>query len=66
MPILYRGKNNNIIDKTQSVETLLSYVETIEYDKGNPAEGIVIRTNTCSPRISFKVISNKYLLKHKL
>jgi RNA ligase (TIGR02306 family) len=63
VPILYLGPNNETV---QSVQNLLSYTETVEYDKNVPAEGIVVRTNTCSPRTSFKVISNKYLLKHKL
>jgi RNA ligase (TIGR02306 family) len=63
VPILYIGKMNEI---TESVDTLIAYAETIKYDNNIPAEGIVVRTNTPSPRISFKVISNKYLSKHKL
>jgi RNA ligase (TIGR02306 family) len=63
VPILYMDPNDA---RTETVQSLLSYVETIEYNKDSPAEGIVVRTNTCSPRTSFKVISNKYLLKHKL
>jgi len=63
VPILYIGSTDA---RTETVQTMLSYVETIEYNKDCPAEGIVVRTNNCSPRTSFKVISNKFLLKHKL
>jgi len=63
VPILYLGGNDA---RTESVQSLLIYAESIEYNKGCPAEGIVVKTNTCSPRTSFKVISNKYLMKHKL
>ncbi|AYV80054.1 MAG: RNA ligase [Gaeavirus sp.] len=44
---------------------LLAMADKQEYSKGNPAEGIVIKTaDTKSMRISFKVISNRFLLKH--
>ena len=54
------------VDKT--VENLLSYVDSIKYrtffDNASPnqiAEGVVFRMNDMS--YSFKVVSNKFLLK---
>ena len=64
VPTLYRGK---LTDEFASVKSLLEYAEKQEYAKNVPAEGIVIKTDkTNDPkfRYSFKVISNKYLLKN--
>lgn len=63
VPILYKGL---MCDRFDSVAKLLEFAGSLEYSKGRPAEGIVVRTNQRSPRNSFKVISNKYLLKHDL
>lgn len=44
---------------------LLKMADTEEYAPGIPAEGIVIKTNNyVGKRVSFKVISNRYLLEH--
>ena len=47
-------------------KALLTFAGNQEYSKGVPAEGIVIKTDFGKEheRISFKVISNKYLIKH--
>ena len=61
VPELYQGKcKMEWID----VKNLLSYASTIKYATKIPAEGIVIKTLNRS--ISFKVISNEYLLKNNL
>jgi len=61
VPVLYRGVFNNNI---ASVPALLKMADELEYTKGVPAEGMVIKTNYGKerPRHSFKVISNRYLL----
>ena len=46
-----------------TLDAFLAFADSIEYDKGDPAEGIVVKTDGW-PRVSFKVISNKFLLKH--
>lgn len=54
-----------------SIGQLLDYADKLNYDNGSPAEGIVIRpvfesfSSIMAGRMSFKVISNRYLLKHK-
>lgn len=41
--------------------------DTIEYAPGLPAEGVVVRVDKKTrPRISFKAISNNFLLNYKL
>lgn len=53
-----------------TVNDWLSYVETITYPNGAQAEGVVVRplverySPTLDSRLSFKVISNKFLLKN--
>ena len=61
VPVIYKG---SLSPELASVKSLLQLAETIEYDKGVPAEGIVIKTNNNENRQSFKAISNKYLLKN--
>eukprot|EP01022_Parablepharisma_sp_SALTPOND_P036628 TRINITY_DN9_c0_g2_i1.p1 TRINITY_DN9_c0_g2~~TRINITY_DN9_c0_g2_i1.p1 ORF type:complete len:2097 (-),score=250.12 TRINITY_DN9_c0_g2_i1:27072-33257(-) len=63
VPLLYKGVFK---EEWNTVDKLMAYVETLEYYKGMPAEGIVVKSNRPEPerRISFKVVSNKYLLKH--
>lgn len=84
VPVLFRGipDDNEIF---ASVDSLLGYADTVEYEGKSPAEGIVIKENRRVPnqatlpvdmpfeemlplirRISFKVISNRYLLKNNL
>jgi len=64
VPILYQGLAS-ANEHFQSLESILSYTGSVQYNNGNPAEGIVVRVDKQSPRISFKVISNEFLLKHK-
>lgn len=79
VPLLYRGtgqqfntfinkilKNNDENNNELSINTMLKYTETLEYMKNYPAEGIVVKTNDTSGRLSFKVISNKFLIKYGL
>ena len=63
VPILYNGIAD---ERFTSLKEILKYTESILYAKGVYAEGIVVRVDKESPRISFKVISNKYLMKHEL
>lgn len=65
VPLIYRGK---FTKELNSVNSLLEMAEKQEYVKNIPAEGIVVKTNYYKemPRHSFKVISNKYLLKYNL
>lgn len=50
------------------VKLLLNIAENLEYSKDVIAEGYVIKTNSgkSEERVSFKVISNKYLMKYNL
>lgn len=48
-----------------TVDSFVDFANKQEYSKGNPAEGIVVKT-AGDQRISFKVISNVFLLKHNL
>lgn len=70
VPLLFKGSYNEMCQffnvEEMKVKTLLDYTDTLEYSKGNPAEGIVIKTDDYRHRISFKTISNNYLLKYGL
>ncbi len=48
-----------------TVEYFLKLASDQHYENGKLAEGIVVLTNS-EPRMSFKAISNLYLLEHKL
>ena len=61
VPVLHLPK-----DFEYTVENFIKFAEMQTYGSTKPAEGIVVKTIDNIPRISFKVISNKYLLKHKL
>lgn len=74
VPILFRGIDHetkigtDVSDYIKLADEQMyncdSYTES-KYNGTDPAEGIVIKTDDYSgPRISFKVISNKYLLKN--
>ena len=63
VPILYIGLPD---ERFQSVQSIVEYTNKLEYSPKNPAEGIVVRVDKRSPRISFKVISNEYLVKNNL
>jgi hypothetical protein len=59
--LLYFGEfNKDLLNK----DKLMELAEKQIYDSGFICEGIVVKINP--RRISFKVISNKYLLKYKL
>lgn len=45
------------------VDSALAYVETLHYANGHLAEGMVVRS--FDQEVSFKVVSNTYLLKHE-
>ncbi len=59
VPYVYIGNVN------QDMEWYLHLAEEQKYG-GNPGEGIVIKTIDGDPRVSFKVISNVYLLLYGL
>lgn len=61
VPLLYRGKFE---EKWNTVDKIMAYAESIEYAAGVCAEGIVVKNNKIKNRISFKVVSNRYLLKN--
>ncbi len=61
VPLLYLGK---VDYRFESVKNCLYYADSLNYSGTNPIEGIVIRNDSHS--ISFKVISNRYLLKNDL
>lgn len=66
VPLLYQGPS---ADFQLTVEGLLGFADGVEYLPGVGAEGIVVKLNDKNEpetRLTFKVISNKYLLKHDL
>lgn len=68
VPLLSRGKANEL-EMMKSVDSLMDYANKLEYGANIPAEGLVVRVeknNTGLSKSSFKVISNKYLIKNDL
>lgn len=66
VPLLYRGPAAQL---DLSVEGFLKLADGVEYAKGVPGEGIVVKADALSPeqrRVHFKTISNRYILKHDL
>lgn len=65
VPVIYQGPAG---DLQLTVPAFLLLAEQQKYTSQTLAEGIVVKTDDYSSRgrVSFKVISNKYLLKHKL
>jgi RNA ligase (TIGR02306 family) len=66
VPLVYSGPSG---DLCLTVDGFLSMADTLRYECGSPAEGIVIRAEPDEidhRGLSFKVISNRYLLKHDL
>jgi ATP-dependent RNA circularization protein (DNA/RNA ligase family) len=66
VPLIYRGPAA-ALDLT--VDGFLAMADKVEYAKGVPGEGIVVKADALSPelpRVHFKTISNKYLIKHDL
>ncbi|KAJ1408135.1 hypothetical protein B484DRAFT_456373 [Ochromonadaceae sp. CCMP2298] len=78
VPLIYRGPANNLFGGVLSVDGFLELAEGVEYVKGVRAEGVVVKTEggeeaefvggvrVEGARVVFKVVSNKYLLKHDL
>lgn len=62
VPVIYDGEFKK---EWESVRELRDMASRVEYAPNLPAEGMVVKTNT-HPRISFKVISPQYLLRHGL
>lgn len=69
VPLLYRGLAREF-EPLHTVHGLLEFVGGLEYAKKIPAEGCVVRVEYDNSigrnKRSFKVISNKYLLKNEL
>jgi RNA ligase (TIGR02306 family) len=62
VPVVYWGMANHL---TLTLEGFLQLAEEQKYGPGILAEGIVVKVDEGQP-LSFKVISNKYLLKYDL
>lgn len=56
--------NPNATPLQMSLEELLAHVDTESMNPGTVSEGRVYKSNSY-PTMSFKVINNKYLLKHE-
>lgn len=63
VPVIFEG---NASDLVLTLNYFLKLASEQTYIPSVPAEGIVVKTTDGKPRISFKVISNEYLLKHDL
>ncbi len=67
VPLLSQGQP---MDTSLTLTQLLELVSEIDYPNGGPAEGLVFRptqemySKTLRGRMSFKVVSNRYLLEH--
>ncbi|ARF09275.1 RNA ligase [Catovirus CTV1] len=53
-------------EEWSTIGSLLELADSQTYNCGNICEGIVVKTDDDCGRTSFKVISNKYLLKYNL
>lgn len=63
VPVVFRGPASEL---ELTVPAFLRIAEEQKYAKNVLGEGIVVKTDDGTRRLSFKVISNKYLLKHNL
>lgn len=63
VPVVYHGPANEL---ELTVPAFLLLAEEQKYGSHVLAEGIVVKTDDDGRRVSFKVISNKYLLKHNI
>lgn len=61
VPVLFKGK---LSKEERQLDALLERANKLKYECGSTAEGFVIKTQNRS--ISFKVISNDYLLKNQV
>lgn len=82
VPVLFQGVVTEDDERFKSVASILDFAGSITYGPNSPAEGIVVKGNyrysrmlsaelppeerEASKRLSFKVISNNYLIKYKL
>ena len=76
VPVIYHGPARDLqLSLGYSVSAFLQLSEEQKYTAQAAAEGIVVKTDDDDEndddgarhrRVSFKVISNKYLLKHKI
>ncbi len=64
VPLIYQGICE---ENMANYVNFMNIAESLEYTPGHPAEGIVVKTDKSKEyqRHSFKVISNKFLLKNK-
>lgn len=76
VPVIYKGLSNDLTlgednfgnlmqdnDVLKTKTALLKFADTIEYSPQNVAEGIVVKTiDNGNKRVSFKIISNEFLL----
>ena len=62
VPLLYKGKFK---EEWNTVDNMMAYAESIQYYEGACAEGIVVKNIDPLRRISFKVVSNRYLFQFK-
>ena len=65
LPIVRLVFQGVIPDENLTVDYFLKLAEDQRYENGKLAEGIVVKTSD-GPRISFKAISNEYLIKYGL
>ena len=66
VPVVYWGMFKK---EWLDMQNLLEWASEQKYNNGTkvvPAEGLVVKTSESKNRISFKVISNKYLMKYNL
>lgn len=63
VPVVFQGNSSEL---ELSMSNFIAIADSQQYARNVLAEGIVVKTNDDGLRSSFKVISNNYLLKHKL
>ena len=63
VPVIFRGDASQL---ELTISAFLDLANDQRYAKNVVGEGIVVKTDDDGIRTSFKVISNNYLLKHKL
>jgi ATP-dependent RNA circularization protein (DNA/RNA ligase family) len=60
--VVYRG----VFKTDWTLPKLLKLADEQVYEGGSKAEGLVLKTNGGDSRLSVKIISNKFLMKHGL
>ncbi len=70
VPVIYQGpfERDWVGQNHDFAAPLLAWAATLDYAPGKPAEGFVVSTLNLpgEPQESFKVISNRFLLKYSL